>query len=228
MDAESLLKRLSEKYGSPLSLLDALKRQYGAVPVRGGPCAPDRPSDGYEVENPLVFTEDASENKEKLGRILQGYAEMKREILSLAGESSRNYEKLLEQYREKVETFSRNNWKGEKLAGEFQKILKRTLLKLWSDKEERSPRNLCLRRYFHSCGIRSMDYEAGHRLSDDDLGYLDTETTQAYTISTDLEEQNYKVSRMIRPVFLIGYQEEGEERQETCVEGICSYYVRKR
>lgn len=222
--AESLFSRLSEKYGSPLS---ALERRYGAIRP-DVTSAPENWTDERAPEDALVFTDNPRENEETLTRIMRGYERMVEGILSVAGGHREPYETLLRNYADKVRKLSRHCKDGEKMAGEFPKILRQTLLKLWLLNERDSPVKACLREYFRDCGIRSQEYRAGRRLSDDDLTYLDTQTTQAFIKTTRQKEKNYEVIQMIRPILFIGYQEEDEDMQDACVEGICSYYVCER
>lgn len=230
-----LFQNLVNKYGNPKNTLDCLKEKYlykvgssekddkedtGASPL----CKTIHDKDNYEE---MFFSYDEENNEKIIDNLLLTYKETKKELLKVCKdkEDSEAYEKLIEQYEEKMNKLQKKEiWnKPEKLAGNIIKIITQTVIKSWARKDTQN----ILRSYFKINGFGVVDFKKNHKITDDDLNYLNETLFSVDKEETDDESKDYKVIEMIQPIIKIAYDDDGEKEYKY-LPGRCRFYLYSR
>lgn len=215
---KDLLASLENKYTKPVSMVQILEYKYSFV-------TEENEIEEYQFDEPeimeFVLSNDAEENKLFLKRMMLGVDSLS-EQLHISKEDS-IFVKIIEDYKKQLGKISDKKLEsGDKLADSICKCIKKTILKLIDIEDF----GIAILKYLQRNGFRLDSFEGGHKLSDDDLCFLDENLLQAYKEKTDNPSDNYRVVEMIQPIIRIFYiDEDDDETYSHFIPGICKYFV---
>lgn len=200
------IEYLENKYNQPVSFMRYLVNTYGAI--------------NREKRFYLAFKCDKDVNLRVIKQLLTSIKDYEKQIFDrkkneVASKLVKKYIKELEKMEDDEEIYE-----SEKLADKYTKILKKTLMKLWGNKQFRE----IIKQYFEDNVICLEEYEIGHRLKDDEFELLDEQLTAAMYVKTYNPADKYKVIEMVQPIIKIYYEEEDGEVDYKYVAGSCRFY----
>lgn len=225
-----LISKFKEKYDEPLQLIALLNKKYGYIELESNEEKEsevlNESEEGKEQKVELaLFSYDYEYNKRTMERLVDTFGEVKAysEDTYINKNNSVVEKKLLIKYeQELVKILDNDKYSdSEKLAEKYLRILKNTLLKLWTIKDY----GTIVSNYFEKNGIRMESYSKGHKMSDDELCLLDSQLINVYKEKTDDATKNYEVIEMVQPIIHISYyanEEEQIEYKDIC--GSCRFY----
>ena len=226
---EKIVNYLDEKYHKRVSLVEYLSDKYGSfgnenTNVDKRPLGERKVSESNFLTNfgkeYLMFTCDEEKNLNiivKLIKSAEAYDEAmdKDEDSSVALKIFNNYKKCLLKI---IEDNSLNE--GEKVAENYVKIIKRTILKLFGNSKYSFIKECML-----NDNIHFEEFEIGHRLSDEDFELLDENLSGIYSVKNEDESEKYKVFEMVQPIIKIYFEDEDGDKAYKFVPGICKFFV---
>lgn len=219
-----LLLDLENKYTNSVPLVQILENKY-SFRINGG--EKEKNQEKIPLKEPdkshFVLSNDAEENGQFINRLIAG-ADGLAERLNIPEEDALSV-KIIEDYKKQLGKIADKKLEsGEKLAGSVCKCIKKTIMKLLDMKDYGKE----IMKYLRANGFKLDSFERGHKLSDDDLCFLDEYLLQAYKVRTDNPDDNYRVIDMIQPIIRIFYMDEDdEETYSHFLPGICRYFVRR-
>lgn len=211
-----LISRLKEKYSNDCyNLLLKLKKKYGNNKEENFSIKRD------EMENPvIIFTDDAIHNKEVVDKIKQDTSEIYNLIEeNIVSQSKENILKCVLKFKKDLDKVLKKISNPDEISKTLCNTLKNSLLKIW----EYSGVSDILLKYLIKWGFKKVEFNSGHKLTDEDLEYLDINYFTIRAKETEDVSQKNKVIEMIRPAFVINYILD-EEDEYMIIPGDCSYY----
>lgn len=229
-----LIEHLKSRYNQPISLVSYLKEKYGQISSLN---EEKNKFEQIEIENKKVNEFEAEEEEERVYLTFKCDASVNREILEGLIKSIKKYEqkdfeiqkdcavsKLVKNYIKELKKLRDDSMldESEKIANSYIRILKKTLNKLWGNKQF----SKTIEKYLKENSICLEEYEEGHRLTDDDLEFLDEELVGIFAVKTNNPNDKYKVIEMIQPIIKIYYEDEDEEDNlgYKYLSGNCKFY----
>lgn len=217
---KDLLAALENKYSNTVSLVQILELKYSFV-------IKEDENEEYLSEEPdesnFVLSNDTEENGQFINQLIAS-VESLTEQLDISEEDTIPA-RIFEDYKTQLRKMTDKKLEsGEKLAGNICKCIKKTILKLLNIKDYGKE----ILKYLEANGFRLDSFERGHKLSDDDLCFLDENLLQAYKKKTENPDDNYRVIDMIQPIIRIFYIDDNdEETYSYFLPGICKYFVKE-
>lgn len=210
-----LISRLKEKYpNNCYDLLLKLKKKYG-----------NNKEDFFikrdKVEKTeIIFTEDAIHNKNVVDEFKQDTGEIYNLIEeNIVSKSKENILKCVLKFQKDLNKVLKKISNPDEISKTLCNTLKSSLLKIW----EYSGVSEILIKYLIKWGFKKVEFNSGHKLTDEDLEYLDENYFQIRAKETKDISQKNKVIEMIRPAFVINYILD-DEHEYMIIPGDCSYY----
>ena len=168
----------------------------------------------------LTFVCDKDVNLGVIKQLLTSIKDYEKQIFDR--QKDKVASKLVKKYIKELEKMEDDKeiYESEKLADKYTKTLKKTLMKLWGNKQFRE----IIKQYFEDNVICLEKYEIGHRLKDDEFEFLDEQLTAAMSVKTYNPADHDKVIEMVQPIIKIYYEEEEGENDYKYVAGSCRFY----
>lgn len=245
---KKLFQKLVKKYGRPKKIFEKLSEKYhfGISKVyqndvgKNNRCEPektiykaekeilikDNSNENIEtVYEEMFFSYDEEKNKRIVEKLLVTYRDRtKKDLLRACMDKtdSETYRKLLKQYEEKINRlYEKKIWDmPEKLAENLKKIVSQTIIKSWVREDTQS----ILREYLKINGFGIIDFMKRHKITDDDLNYLNETFLSIDREETYDKSKDYQVIKMIQPIIRIAYDDDGEKEYKY-LPGRCRFYV---
>ena len=217
---KELLVDLENKYTNAVSLVRILEIKYSFV-------IEENEKREYLTKEPekfqFVLSNDAEENELFIKRLMSSVDSLSEQLH--VSEEDVIPVKIIEDYKKQLgRIMDKKLESGEKLADNVCKCIKKTILKLIDIKDY----GKAIMKYLQTNGFRLDSFEKGHKLSDDDLCFLDENLLQAYKEKTENSDENYRVIDMVQPIIRIFYiDEDDDETYSHFIPGICKYFVKE-
>ena len=226
---EKIVNYLEEKYHKRVSFVEYLVNKYGSLndkkqnvdtlPLVEKKVVENNFSTTFEKEY-LCFTCDEEKNLNIIVKLIKS-AETYDVVMPDTEDSIvalkifNNYKKCLLKI---IEDNSLNE--GEKVAADYVKVIKKTILKLLGNSKYAFIKESMLNDRIHL-----EEFEIGHRLSDEDFILLDENLSGIGSVKNDDVTKKYKVIEMVQPIIKIYFEDEDGDKSYKFVPGICKFYV---
>lgn len=225
---EKIVNYLEEKYHKRVTFIEYLVNKYGSLndkkqnvdtlPLVEKKVVENNFSATFEEY--LCFTCDEEKNLNIIVKLIKsaeayGVVMPETEDSIVALKIFNNYKKCLLKI---IEDNSLNE--GEKVAADYVKVIKKTILKLLGNSKYAFIKETMLNDMIHF-----EEFEIGHRLSDEDFELLDENLSGIYSVKNEDETEKYKVFEMVQPIIKIYFEDEDGDKSYKFVPGICKFYV---
>lgn len=216
-DIKSLLLSLENKY-TPISLVQILEKKYTFIINEEEKCEPE-----LLKETKFVLSNNIESNEKFIKKLIEGADELIKKVN--LSEEDIIPAKIFDNYKNQLnKILGKKIESGEKLADSLCGCIKRTILKLLNLKKFGTE----ILNYLKTNGFEVDLFEKGHKLSDDDLCFLDENLLQAYKEITENSDDNYRVIDMVQPIIKLFYiDEDDDEIYSSFLPGICKYFVKE-
>lgn len=217
---KELIALLEAKYSKPLSIVQSIEEKYGFELNKQDSVNATVEDTSYTEDNAVLDnSEDA--NYEYIKQLLFDVTDLEKMIDS----ADSIHIKVMEEYKSQLSKLAEKRLaSSDKVAEGICKCLKRTLMKLYNVKDYGRK----ILSYLEKNGFELFSFEQGHKLTNDDLCWLDENLLSAYKEHTDVVEDNYRVINMVQPIIKLPYIEEDEDEAGFhFLPGICKYFVKE-